>query len=281
MKKNNIFFKVVTIISFVLFIGCIQAQISVIPGEMITIPAGDFIMGSNGKFNEERPQHSVYLPTYQIGKFEVTRGEYRKFMEAGGYSNKSLWSDAGWKWKEYEFTTQPDCWVAEQDWNRRDSFFQTDMFPVVGITWYEAEAYCKWAGGRLPTEEEWEKAASWTGTHQNIFPWGDVWDKEKFNGWHDTNPAGGGDVKYQTAPVGSYPSGASHYGCMDMFGNALEWCAGSFRSYPGCPKAFDESDKSHVLRGGGTLPYDIFRCSARNPMASDRSWFNSGFRMAR
>jgi iron(II)-dependent oxidoreductase len=246
-------------------------------GEMITIPAGSFIMGNNEGAPEERPEHSVYLPTYQIGKYEVTRGEYRKFMEAGGYDNSNYWSAEGWKWKEgneivhsgmngavtilvrpnnKEKRREPEHWAPEQEWighgYGHPRFLQTDQHPVVGVTWYEAEAYCKWAGGRLPTEAEYEKAARWDEQkkHSNIWPWGDTWDPEKSNNPDDHNPAGGGYRVNQSAPVGSYPKGASPYGCMDMVGNAYEWCADWAKSYPGSSQPFDYTGKYHVVKGG-------------------------------
>lgn len=253
----------------------LKAQTQVIPGEMITIPAGNFIMGNDKGGWEEEPEQSLYLPTYQIGKYEVTRGEFRKFMEAGGYSNRTFWSDSGWAWKEsnligyagmygnvsYEKRAenagkriQPQYWETEQEWvghgYKSTAFIQTDLHPVVGVTYYEAEAYCKWAGGRLPTEAEYEKAARWTGTHSNIWPWGDKWDPEKSNNPMDHNSAGGGYKVNQSAPVGSYPAGASPYGCMDMVGNAYEWCSDWAKSYPGCSKPYDYTGKYHNVKGG-------------------------------
>ena len=235
-------------------------------GELVTIPAGWFLMGNSGKEKygkpDEFPQHRVYLPTYEIGKYEVTRGQYRKFMEAGGYENPEYWSPEGWKWKESDFIvyagmygkfrhverpdkdekrTQPQYWEAEQQWTGHGYgnpvFTQTDQHPVVGVTYYEAEAYCKWAGGRLPTEAEWEKAARWDEKkqHANTWPWGDEWDAEKCNNCDDHNPVAGGYRVNQSAPVGSYPAGASPYGCMDMVGNAYEWVADDAKSYPGNP----------------------------------------------
>jgi formylglycine-generating enzyme required for sulfatase activity len=253
----------------------ISANSQVIPGEMITIPAGEFIMGNDKGDWDQKPEHTVYLPAYQIGKYEVTRGEFRKFMEAGGYNNRSYWSDEGWQWKESKYIiyagmygsvdsviqpdkdkkrTEPQYWKAEQEWighgYDHPKFIQTDNHPVVGVTYYEAEAYCKWAGGRLPTEEEYEKAARWTGSHSNIWPWGDTWDAEKDNNPFDHNPAGGGFRVNQSAPVGSYPAGASPYGCMDMTGNAYEWCADWAKSYPGCVKPYDYTGLYHVVKGG-------------------------------
>ena len=253
----------------------IHAYSQINPGEMIAIPAGEFIMGNNKGDWDQKPEHTVYLPAYQIGKYEVTRGEFRKFMEAGGYNNLSYWSDEGWKWKEGKYIiyagmygnvdsvlrqnkdkkrTEPQYWKAEQEWKGHGyghpKFIQTDNHPVVGVTYCEAEAYCKWAGGRLPTEAEYEKAARWTGSQSNIWPWGDTWDPEKDNNPSDHNPAGGGYRVNQSAPVGSYPAGASPYGCMDMTGNAYEWCADWAKSYPGCVKPYDYTGLYHVVKGG-------------------------------
>jgi iron(II)-dependent oxidoreductase len=257
-----------------------QYEVGTRIGELVIIPAGRFLMGNNGHEGfgdpDEFPQHSVDLVTYQIGKYEVTRGEYRRFMEARGYKDPKYWSPEGWKWKEsdaIDYTgmhgavtrvvrpnsksprTEPEHWAAEQEWvghgYGHPRFTQTDDHPVVGVTYYEAEAYCKWAGGRLPTEAEWEKAARWDEKkkHANTWPWGDTWDAEKCNNAEDHNPAGGGYKVNQSAPVGSYPDGASPYGCMDMVGNAWEWVASWHRSYPGNSKPFDHTNRFRVVKG--------------------------------
>ncbi len=271
-------------------------------------------MGNTGneKFGvpEEFPQRMVDLPAYQIGKYEVTRGEFRRFMEAGGYNAPRYWSPEGWKWKESDTIThsgmygdvssvkrsnpekpraEPEHWAAEQEWIGGDDhprFIQTDQHPVVGVTYYEAEAYCKWAGGRLPTEAEWEKAARWDekAQHARIWPWGDQWDPERSNNAEDHRFPGN-----QSAPVGSYPNGASPYGCMDMVGNAYEWVADWARSYPGNPKPFDFTNKYHFVRGGcwDDGPFSV-RCAARvwylPPFSSGTGQGDSdyiGFRIAR
>ena len=227
-------------------------------GEMVPIPASPFLMGNNGNepFSSvaELPQHEVDLPAYQIGKYEVTRGQYRRFMQDDGYEDSSYWSEAGWKWRQDSKRTEPAQWAVVQEWVGHGygphRFTQTDKHPVVGVTYFEAEAYCKWAGGRLPTEAEWEKAARWTGTHSNVFPWGDQWDPEKCNHLKDSNPAGGGMERLQSAPVGSYPDGASPYGCMDMVGNAYEWVADWFKSYPGAKRPVDYTGERRFPRGG-------------------------------
>ena len=265
------------------------------PGEMIYIPAGSFLMGNNGSepysYSNELPQHSVSLSGYWIGKYEVTRGEYRAFMNAGGYSNSSYWSTAGWSWKVSSSRTEPYYWAANQDWYGGQQFTQTDNHPVVGVCYYESEAFCNWAGGHLPTEAQWERAARWTGTHANVYPWGDVWDAEKCNNYEDHNVAGGGYGRYQTAPVGSYSSYPSPSGCQDMAGNVLEWCQDWYQwdYYSQSPSSDPQGPASgiyRVLRGGSwgdTSDYGG-RCACRlggsepDPRSYDSA---SGFRLAR
>ena len=269
----------------------VPASADVIPGEMVYIPAGFFLMGNSNVGNDavyqasyELPQHPVNLSGYYIGKYEVTRGEYGQFMNAGGYTNLAYWSSAGWSWKGSR--TEPYYWDAVQDWGT-GTFTQTDDHPVVSVSYYEAEAFCNWAGGHLPTEAQWEKAARWTGSYPNVYPWGDTWDQEKCNNWYDTNAAGGGYAKYQTSPVGSYPSGASPYGCMDMAGNVWQWVQDWYKSYPGSSNPFDYTNTYRVLRGGGWANGEYYgRCASRAPnVPGNYSLGNGGgfvgFRLAR
>lgn len=261
------------------------------PHEMVYIPAGSFDMGTSDSYSgshgsDEHPQHSVYLSGYYIGKYEVTRGEYRAFMTAGGYSNSSYWSSAGWTWKGSR--TQPGFWAVLQNWGT-GSFTQTDSYPVVGVSYYEAEAFCNWAGGRLPTEAQWEKAARWTGSYPNVYPWGDTWDLEKYNNHWDSNPAGGGSEKYQTSPVGSYVSDASPYGCQDMAGNVCEWCKDWYLSnyYSQSPASDPQGPTSgsyRVVRGASYCDsfVDISRCASRYFYTSPSNYISFyGFRLAR
>jgi len=290
-------------------------------GELITIPSGIFLMGSVGDEQyscpAELPQHSVYLPTYSIGKCLVTRGEYRQFTESGGYDDPSYWSPEGWMWKESDlivhsgmygaFTetvrpnsnekrSEPEHWASEQEWIghgfAHPRFIQTDRHPVVGVTYYEAEAYCKWAGARLPTEAEWEKASRWDeqNQHSRIWPWGDIWDADKCNCADGHNSAGGGYRTNQSAPVGSYLEGASPYGCMDMVGNAYEWVSDWAKSYPGASESFDHTNAFRYVRGAcWDDPPLAVRCAARLWYLGPRSGGTApgmdsdyiGFRVAR
>lgn len=184
--------------------------------EMVLVPAGEFWMGSDTEGDaDEKPRHRVWLDGFYIDKYEVTNALYRRFLEATGHHAPRYWNDAKWNG------------VSQ---------------PVVGVNWYNAGAYCKWAGKRLPTEAEWEKAAR--GIDGRKYPWGDQWD------WSRANSGG-----TKTVPVGSYPSGASPYGALDMAGNAWEWVIDWYdkdyygRSPERNPQGPD-SGRYKVLRGG-------------------------------
>ncbi len=228
--------------------------------EMVEIPSGDFWRGSEDIYaqDNERPLQKIYLDTYQIDRYPVTCQQYRQFMQAGGYQNPDFWSDAGWRWLQENPISQPLYWSNSKDW---------DFHPVCGVSWYEAQAYAKFIGKHLPTEAQWEKAASQiaplTATTCN----------------HNT-------LVGHTTPVNAYPEGQSSYGCYDMLGNVWEWTSSWFDGYGdivGYPYAgysqvyFDNQHR--VLRGGSwaTRPWAL-RSSFRNWYHPDVRQIFAGFR---
>jgi formylglycine-generating enzyme required for sulfatase activity len=186
--------------------------------EQVYVPAGCFLMGTREEqaaeleppswarreLQSEQPQHEVCISQdYWIDQYEVTNAAFQVFVEDGGYTTQEYWSEDGWKWlsrKSVDALPIDTCVeeiVAEN--------------PRVCITWYEAEAYAKWRGGRLPTDAEWEYAAR--GAESLVYPWGNEWDETKANVVGSTG----------LTPVGSYPDGVSWVGAHDMSGNAMEW----------------------------------------------------------
>jgi formylglycine-generating enzyme required for sulfatase activity len=210
---------------------------------MVRIPKGLFLYG------EERRRETIDHD-YWIDIYPVTNEKYRAFIEANGYKKTEYWSEQGWKWKTKENVTTPEYW-NDPKWNKPDH-------PVVGVSYYEAEAYARWAGKRLPTEQEWEKAAR--GTDGRKYPWGYEFDENKSN----SNSGG-------TTPVTRYPSGVSPYGVYDMAGNVWEWCA----------SWYGEKHDKRVIRGGSWL-YDPghLRTSTRDGLAADLRLNDIGFRLA-
>lgn len=175
----------------------------IVSEDMVKVSKGPFLYGS------ERCRQEIDHD-YWIDKYPVTNGQYGKFILANGYEKQVYWSSDGWKWKTEKGVTGPEYW-NDPTWNDLDC-------PVVGVSYYEAEAYAKWIGKRLPTEQEWEKAAR--GEDGRQYPWRGSFDKNKCNGFE----SGIG----HTTPVGQYPNGVSPYGCYDMAGNVSEWCASRY-----------------------------------------------------
>ena len=216
---------------------------------MIVIPAGPFIMGTDPQevrqlsrtargsrlewYAREQPAHTLYLPDYQIGRYPVTVAEFAVFMEADGYQRADYWSEAGWQWRTRNRVTAPEYWDDERWTGDR-------AFPVVGVSWYTAQAYCQWLrhetglSYRLPSEAEWEKAAR--GPESNRYPWGNRWEPGFCNvasatvdSWDEPGPT----TQDQLMPVGRFsPQGDSPYGCADMAGNVWEWCQSPLCRYP-------------------------------------------------
>ena len=237
-----------------------------IPNSEIEIPGGEFYMGSDAAeaLDNERSRHLCYLEAYSIDRYPVTCGQYQTFMTSGGYQNPNWWSADGWKWLQGEAVDRPLYWSNNPAYNNH---------PVCGVSWYEAEAYCNFIGKRLPSEAEWEKAASWDATNQTyrIYPWGDSPPNGSLCN-HSNNIA-------NTSPVDRFPKGASAAGCCDMLGNVWEWTASTFEAYPGFEsypyRGYSEVyfDGEHrVLKGGSwaTFPQAL--------RSSFRNWYYPGVR---
>ncbi|NGZ10364.1 MAG: TIR domain-containing protein [Nitrospira sp. LK70] len=215
------------------------------PVDMVKVPKGPFLYG------DEKTRETIDHD-YWIDKYPMTNEKYRAFIEAGGYENKAYWSSEGWKWRTAESVTCLKYW-DDTLWNKADH-------PVVGVSCYEAEAYAKWAGKRLPTEQEWEKAAR--GEDGRQYPWGENFDKDRCN-----SQDSGID---RTTPVKQYPNGVSPYGCYDMAGNVWEWCS----------SWYDNDQGQRVIRGGSwNNSPDYLRVSYRSWNATGNRSDALGFRL--
>jgi serine/threonine protein kinase len=251
--------------------------------EMVRIPAGNFIQGSTVEevnyahelcmsddefdqcwrsgLDDELPQHEVYLDEFYVDKYEVTNAQYSVCVNAG-------------------FCDPP----SDPSSNTRNSYFHDPRYadyPVIYVTWYDADRYCRWAGRRLPTEAEWEKAAR--GDNGGLWPWGNSFSPEYSN----VRPGGVAPDTSDTIRVGSYPDGVSPYGAMDMIGNVFEWVADWYsKSYYAVspnqnPKGPPSGDKK-VIRGGSwnVNPAGSGRTASRAPAPPDGRYFDIGFRCA-
>jgi formylglycine-generating enzyme required for sulfatase activity len=217
---------------------------------LIRVPAGVFTMGAEDAqaARNERPVRQVRLPDYWIGRTEVTNQQFQHFVSETGYQAGEVWEAEAEKWGP--------------------------KAPVLGVSWDDAQAYCKWAGLRLPTEAEWEKAAR--GTDASRYPWGSKFELQK--AWVLDSTDG------RVREVGSLPAGASPFGCLDMAGSAYEWCQDWYDAYPGSDHQDEDFGKKYrVVRGGSWFSHgpEETRASARLPFVSTERINGNGFRVAR
>jgi len=242
--------------------------------KFVYVPAGEFTMGSDDGDSDEKPVHTVYLDSYWVMRTEVTNAQYRRFVDANGYTTERFWTAEGWKWRSNNNIALPSLWA--------DSDFNGAEYPAVGVSWYEAVAYAKWLSERLdltvrlPTEAEWEKGAR--GTDGRTYPWGDGFSVA------DANIVGEEDGYLFNAPVGNYVSGASPYGALDMAGNVWEWVSDWYAiSYMGAKYNNPSGPVNgiwHVLRGGSRyLNYTYMRTTYRIRHTPDYRHDGAGFRL--
>ena len=264
-------------------------------GPEVRIEGGPFVMGTNTEpwaYDNERPAHVVEVAPFSIDTVPVTNQAYLGFIEAGGYDEPRFWTEAGWAWRQEAGLSAPEFWRAEGDgswsvlrYGRRIPLAADE--PVQHVCWYEADAYARFAGKRLPTEAEWEKAASTTPDgRKRRYPWGDGL------GTGDgaaAPPANLGQRHFGPAPVGAYPEGASPWGVEQMVGDVWEWTASDFTAYPGFAsfpykeysEVFYGSDYK-VLRGGSWATHPLaVRTTFRNWDFPIRRQIFAGFRCAR
>jgi len=260
--------------------------------EWCEVPPGPFLMGSSDEdemaIDREKPQHTYEIEQpYAIGRYPVTNAQYAAFVQAGGYGERRYWTEAGWSWRESNNVTEPEGYGEP---------FSLSNHPVVGVSWYEAAAFCRWLTeqlrGRgelvpdeeitLPTEPQWEKAAaaepllgsssrrSELLAHKRIYPWGNESDPEKAN-YADTGIGA-------TSAVGCFPGGASPFGVEDLSGNVWEWTRSlwgedlpepdfgyPYNSEDGRENLEVSDEVCRVVRGGAfSFPENFVRCASRD-----------------
>jgi len=276
----------------------------------VRVPGGPFVMGTDDEawaFDNERPAHVVDLGPFWIDAAPVSNHQYLAFMDDGGYHQRRWWTDEGWTWRHETGAEHPQFWSREApgSWARVRFGWNEALpldEPVQHVCWHEATAYANWAGRRLPTEAEWEKAASWNGDgHKRRHPWGQGPSGPLSGVQGPSGPLSGvpgeagpelanlGQRHFQPAPVGAYPAGATPGGCHQLLGDVWEWTSSEFEPYPGF-RSYPYREYSEVFFGSG---YKVLRGGswATHPSAvrtTFRNWDHpvrrqifAGFRCAR
>jgi iron(II)-dependent oxidoreductase len=249
-----------------------------------SIPGGPFLLGANRAqgfvFDNEKWEHAVELRPYRIARHALSNAQYLEFVEERGYLRRELWSEAGWRWRQHRGALAPAYWRKQDgQWQQRrfDAWLPLPLNePVIHVNWHEAQAYCRYAGRRLPSEAEWERAASDRATPaKGVYPWGDgAPDAERAN-LEGSAPAA----------TEAFAAGASVHGCRQLIGNVWEWTDSSFEPYPGfVADPYKEYSQpwfgTHkVLRGGSfSTPARLIRNTWRNFYLPERNDIFAGFR---
>ena len=270
-----------------------DADAGPLPGD-VKVPGGGYMLGAEKEarfvFDNEKWAHTVQVAPFRIARAPVTNAEFAAFVRDGGYRRREFWDDEGWAWREGVGAEHPVYWLKGESKRRRVRHFDdlTDLKPdrpVIHVNWYEANAYCRWAGRRLPTEAEWEVAASSEPTpdgkglarRKRRFPWGD-----EMPGSRHANLEG---RALGCIDVASLPDGDSAFACRQMIGNVWEWTSSTFEPYPGFSvdpyKEYSEPwfGTRKVLRGGGWATRErILTNRFRNFFTPDQRDVFAGFR---
>jgi gamma-glutamyl hercynylcysteine S-oxide synthase len=255
----------------------------------VLVEGGPFVMGTDDEpwaYDNERRAHELDVAPFWIDTVPVTNAAYVEFVESGGYAEPQHWSDEGWAWRNEAGLEHPQFWHRDgSEWTRarfgrREPLPEAE--PVQHVCWYEADAYARWARKRLPTEAEWEKAATWDAAgEKRRFPWGDEQPGEEH--------ANLGQRRFGPAAAGSFAAGASPWGCLQLLGDVWEWTSSDFAPYPGF-EAFPYREYSEVffgreykvLRGGAWATHPLVaRPTFRNWDYPIRRQIFAGFRCAR
>jgi ergothioneine biosynthesis protein EgtB len=256
---------------------------------MVKVSGGMFRLGYMGNgfcYDNELPEHKIYLEPFEIDVSPVSNGDFMKFIESGGYEEHRFWLADGWDLVKEKKWFAPLYWRREKNrWMKKDLRGWNEIDPdepVINVSYYEADAYARWAKKRLPTEAEWEKAACWNETLQmkTIYPWGNQPPNEDVANLLEC-------FIWGPSKIGSYPKGKSYYGCHQMIGDVWEWTSSEYTLYPKFkPKFIEYTDKwainQKVLRGGSfSTPMRQIRCTYRNYFKPHERLLFSGFRCAR
>lgn len=258
--------------------------------EEVLIEGGTFALGTDIEpwaYDNERPAHMVTLESFYIDTAPITNERYAAFIQDAGYEDRRWWTDEGWAWRMEASLSHPEFWELDGSTWSRVRFGRKERLPldepVQHVCWHEAESYARWAGKRLPTEAEWEIAASWDPKTKSKrrFPWG--------NGEPTGDLANLNQVRFKPTAVGSFPNGVSPSGCHQMIGDVWEWTSSLFDAYPGF-NSFPYREYSEVfygreyrvLRGGSWATHPLaIRNTFRNWDFPVRRQIFAGFRCAR
>ncbi|AKS31090.1 ergothioneine biosynthesis protein EgtB [Mycolicibacterium goodii] len=230
-----------------------------VAGTSVLVPGGSFVLGVDAltephSLDNERPAHVVDVPSFRIGRVPVTNAEWGEFIADGGYDEPRWWSPRGWTYRQEAGLAAPQFWNPDGTRTRFGHVEEIpDDEPVQHVTFFEAEAYAAWAGARLPTEIEWEKACAWdpAAGARRRFPWGSAQPSAALANL-------GGDAR-RPAPVGAYPAGASAYGAEQMLGDVWEWTTSPLRPWPGFTPMIYERYSTPFFDTNGTGDYRVLR----------------------